>query len=144
MVVDVLAFLNARLDEQEKAARDAGGSLWHVRHEHTLSGRPCDCMVVEGRDILIYDEGGHDRFQAAHIARHSPETVLADVEAKRKLIDLLFEYTSKIDGEWSCSHTAEEIRTGECSDDYDYNLTGLYLLAAPFAAHPDYQTKWAT
>jgi hypothetical protein len=108
MVVELLAFLNARLDEQERNSREC-------------YGQECWC--------------GYGDLDHAYIA--------ADVEAKRKLIDALFGPMATIDHEWGCSHTPDQIKAGQCGSTSS-DLEGLYLLAAPFAGHPDYQKKWAT
>ena len=42
---------------------------------------------VEGDDITVYDEGGHDAGQALHIALHDPQDVIADCEAKLATLD---------------------------------------------------------
>ena len=86
----MVAFLYARLDEDEEAARNAGGLKWHTGCvcEDDCPGYPA-CERVEGDDITIYSEGGHDADQATHIARHDPDRVLREVEAKRAILDQL-------------------------------------------------------
>jgi hypothetical protein len=58
---DLVAFLRARLDEDEQAARDGDDACWHIDY--------CD------------DEGKryHERFD--------PARVLREVEAKRRILD---------------------------------------------------------
>lgn len=137
MSVDLVAFLLARLAELEETASRAGGSVWHVRGEGPSRG-----LVVEGDGLMIYDEGGHDEYQAAHIARHSPENVLADVASKHRLIELAFQHAATIDGEWGCCHTSVEIRAGQCHSTHPNHMIDLQLLAIPFAVHPDYREEW--
>lgn len=123
MSVDLVAFLLARLAELEETASRAGGSVWHVRGEGPSRG-----LVVEGDGLMIYDEGGHDEYQAAHIARHSPENVLADVASKRALIEVarwLDNYPAPLHA-FTCRPSALVLRN----------------LAAPFAGHPDYREEW--
>lgn len=79
---------------------------------------------------------------AAHIARHHPARVLAEVDAKRKLIRRIFEYEAKIDSEWGCCHYAEEIEAGLCSEVNPAEVTALRLLALPYADHPGYREEW--
>lgn len=57
-MTDLIAFLRARLDEDERAAQRAGASCWHE----------CDDGDLEF----------HDRFD--------PDRVLREVEAKRRLL----------------------------------------------------------
>jgi hypothetical protein len=83
--MDVMsAFMRARLDEEEALARAAGSGAWHVGHEGCSEDCPvpcpragqchsaakviivatgeerCVCELVEGDDITIYPEGGHN------------------------------------------------------------------------------------
>lgn len=82
--MEIVDFLRARLDEDEKVAR--------ALVDDTRPGRAerwefCD-------DGAIRDTGAHRSLrvkftwspEAAHIARHDPARVLADVEAKRALV----------------------------------------------------------
>lgn len=82
------------------------------------------------RDVLaVPDVGLHG------IARY----VLADVEAKRRIVEIHADYDA-----------VEDIYMGhECIDDtnglirwYQADCPTLRLLALPFAAHPDYDPSW--
>lgn len=67
---DLVAFLRARLDEDEQAARAcAGDGKW------------------EARDIAVYGQDLSPEVRT-HMARHDPARVLADVEAKREVLRL--------------------------------------------------------
>jgi hypothetical protein len=82
MTLSIVDFLNARLTEDETAAKAAGGQAWHqydARHEH---GRIQD----EDGEVVTYDEGAPTEGQAAFIARHDPARVLREVAAKRALL----------------------------------------------------------
>ena len=78
-----------------------------------------------------------------HCARHDPTRVLAECAAKRKLVQIQFQFAQKVDGEWGCCHSAKEIRRGDC----DYLEPGdfpiLASLAAVYKDHPDYRQEWA-
>jgi pyrimidine deaminase RibD-like protein len=102
----ITEFLTARLDEDEAAARDVlenGLVSWD-----------------EARQIL-YRAGWHAERAEAHIARHDPARVLADVAAKRAIVAL---------------HPCDDCGMGNdpCST--------LRLLAQPYAEHPDYDEEW--
>ena len=94
---DLIAFLRARLDEQH-----AGVDEVHERSCDLLTDSwpvSCDCG--------------------------EPEWQLADVAAKRKIIELVFEGFHYGDA---------------CSDDVFRRL--LRALALPYADHPDYRQEW--
>ena len=86
-MTDLIAFLSARRDEDEAVAKHAGGREWRTgcTCEGECPGYP-SCERVEGDDITIYNEGGHDAYQAEHIARHDPARLLREVEADRALM----------------------------------------------------------
>lgn len=117
----LVTFLLARLDERgafaRKAAR-AGSGRWG-----TLS-RPWDAEPY--RDLADQDTGERiarlfcdlDR----HIALNDPAFVLADIEAKRRIVERL----------------GQQYLIGSR---VTYNAV-LRLLALPFADHPDFQPEW--
>jgi Family of unknown function (DUF6221) len=143
--VDVVEFLKARLDEDEKIAGES--REWGVRHHDCadpvwdVCEQPCEfakmcaegrCthVAIEGDDgMRIYDEGGHDVVDAAHIARHDPARVLRAVDAKRAVLRL---------------HMAEP---GQHPDFCGHDLRELpcptpRLLASEYSDHPDYKQEW--
>lgn len=113
-------FLLARIAEDEAVARkaiNAGDGVWARSDEHEAY-----LCIVEGADIRIYDEGGHDEHQAAHIARHDPARVLAECAAKRAIVD-----------EATNQHTG--------GIEFDGVLRAL---ASIYADHPDFDERWAS
>lgn len=118
---ELIAFLNARLDEDEAAAKAAWrGDGW--RHENMPD------EVWTGRSAPghtpIPIAKAWDQPTAEHIARHDPARVLADVAAKRAVIA-------------ACAHNLEY-------EDYGYTLAERVLraLALPYAEHEDYKPHW--
>lgn len=108
-MTDVRQQLTEALDEAEKQAKAAlhhplgdddsvfgqrvgtDSGVWVV-DEHD------DRQVVSPTDsIFIYNEGGHNEDQAAHIARWDPATVLRLVERDRALLDDMDEAQSAMD-----------------------------------------------
>lgn len=81
---------------------------------------------------------------AAHVAYWCPQRVLACVAAKRRLIDAILEYEAKIDGEWGCCHSAEQIESGECPEIPPDETEALRILAAPYAGRPGWREEWGT
>jgi hypothetical protein len=78
----------------------------------------------------MYEGGGigHEA-DARHIARHDPARVLAEVEAKRRVI------TAEQDRVLEEGPLPERMR-GEIETDV------LRLLTLPYADHPDYREEW--
>jgi hypothetical protein len=85
----------------------------------------------------------------------SAARVLAEVDAKRRMLDLALgeRHTTVEDGWYSCGAATEERDGGEC---YDEGRVGtcdcgrdrkvermLCLLALPYAGHPAYRSEWA-
>jgi hypothetical protein len=94
MADGVVAFLKARLDEDEKAAKAAQApSPWRAAvHES-------DTWIVTDAtgEPLIYDEGTPSLEEAAHIARHDPARVLREVMVLRAVVD---EMARTVNGEF--------------------------------------------
>lgn len=146
-----MAFLLARLDEDEGVAQAAGADQWRVwcaaeiegddnpyldeaeRRAH-LAGEPGgyvkrhdeECQI-EGPCMTLYDEGGHERAHALHIVRHDPARTLAEVEAKRRIVAMGQDFDV-----YSEPYTAQQ--TWERT---------TRLLALPYADHPHYRPEWA-
>jgi hypothetical protein len=102
---DPVTFLRAELDEDERAARAAAdtneGANWSAR---SMWRSP-------------FDE---------HIARHDPARVLAEVDAKRRILD------------WA-------VETARVVDQDQYALAPeqvVMLLGLPYAGHLDYRQEW--
>jgi hypothetical protein len=140
---DLIEFLRARLDEEAEVARAAminsGGEWAQVDPVRA----PCRVEDTTRGYVVVNDDGWTTSEQAAHIARHDPARVLAEVEAKRRIIAL-----------WKA---ADDDAAGErrYADSYDTGVSGwpmgredafsdaLRLLAFPYANHPDYRAEWA-
>lgn len=140
---DLIAFLRARLDEDEREANshyllksDAPG--------HDLRQGPTHS------EVSYHDGSGSETMTHAEYWQrfHDPapdKRLLAEVDAKRRLIKQQFKYASTIDHEWGCGHDAEEIEAGECewlNPHTGHELPILRLLAVPHADHPNYREDW--
>lgn len=103
-VSDLVVFLYAQLDEDERLAKEAGElvqghgvAAWSVPcwvdcaradgDDTDYDHAECRCCRVEGDNITVYDEGGHDRSQALHIARWDPVRVLAELKSQRQIVE---------------------------------------------------------
>lgn len=83
---DLLEFLRARLDEDEQTARRAGASRvapGRKRHWHA------DGHVIRDPDGHLVTGRQGTEVHAEHIARWDPARALAEVEAKRVILELL-------------------------------------------------------
>ena len=122
MSTDLIAFLNARLDEDKAAAAKAQKkrrSPWRVIDSirmRVISGSP-------NRDLVVAETPGDGI--ADHIARHDPARVLREVEAKRAM---LAELTR-----WPFDYRPE------CNDPIRLFVRQL---AAIYSDHPDYREEW--
>jgi hypothetical protein len=119
--MDIVEFLTAQLDTDQARAEAARPGPWFA------SGGVLSAAAGEYRDDIgeIWDpnnDHGDDEATAAHIARHDPARVLADIAAKRKLLDLAAEMAA-VD-RWT---EAETIRR---------------CVAAPYADRPGFNPSW--
>lgn len=133
---DLIAFIRARLDEDE-----ADALRWPVRQRswaacgnRTLryhNGRDEHVSAVEVRGNLldwwerIYIKRDLDGL-AGHVARHDPARALAEVKAKRTIVAAC---------EWQLEHQNQGIRVPA--------LLTLHQLATVYCDHPDYRQEWA-
>jgi hypothetical protein len=156
---DIVEFLTARLDEDDRVAREAtakaaGGPVYGApdltgKWRATNDGIYADTaytsspFAIDGYGFLP-DEIG------AHIARHDPARVLAEVKAKRAivqahacvwLVDQWVEVApgQRRRGELRVCRACEPV-SGFMTDQWPC-LT-LKLLAAPYDQHPDYKQEW--
>lgn len=117
---DLVQFLRARLDDDAATATAAGGGPW-TDEEGFADVDPWFELPTE---------------LANHALRHDPTRVLAEVNAKRRMVELhakghecsTMDQTGEID---PCTW----VPAGE-------TCTTLDLLALPYADHPDYKDAW--
>jgi hypothetical protein len=132
---DLVAFLRARLDEDEAYALGAFG-------DHNNAGRRWSeiwsgaLQIGEYEDLLITNDAPVSRF----MARNDPGRVLAEVEAKRRIIEehlpmqIHLEAVDKTPRCNQCGDSRGRFRTYPCPT--------LRLLAQPYADHPDFDPDW--
>jgi hypothetical protein len=121
VVSELITWLRAQLDEDERVALAATAGAWVVT---TTDGRSVCGVQALGRLNGIPATSVHCRADAEHIARHDPARVLAEVEAKRRLLDLHDGWHSC--GVWECD--------GDCPT--------VRLLALPYAGRDGYDETW--
>jgi hypothetical protein len=128
MTDDLVAFLRARLNEDAKLAKS--GETWSAFEETQQGTRRVDVDHSIERVVACTRS-----WRGLHIARHDPARVLADVEAKREMVD---EHQDVNDG--SCAHWGYPTHGG--SSPQRYPCRTLRLLALPYTDHPDYRDEW--
>ncbi|MFD7996860.1 DUF6221 family protein [Streptomyces mexicanus] len=121
---DLVQWLRAQLDEDERVARlalDQTGDNWRAYYKQIIAANPrfgedpADANTSEVAD---------------HIARHDPTRVLAEVEAKRQVIE---QYESI--GNPPPSEIGPDLVRAELG-------RVLRLLALPYADRPGYREEW--
>lgn len=150
-MTDVVAFLIARLAEDEQIARDAGFSQQSKTRQQEWIAQATEwpggehpfldgVKVTDRMGIATFVANGGAR--AEHVARHDPARVLAEVAAKRAI---LAEHkhapaTEPSTDDFGCQICAYD--RGDCVL-YGWGWCNtVRLLAAPYADHPDYDPAW--
>ncbi|MFC9427069.1 DUF6221 family protein [Streptomyces sp. NPDC059255] len=120
----LMAFVRARLDEEERIARDAGGDAWRCPPE-----QPGEIHDRTGSIAFSLRTHGYDR----HIARQDPACTLRRVETSRVLLD-----------EYAEVAALDVDRPGDSFADGRAVGLGFVVrqMAAEHAHHRDYQVKW--
>ncbi|MEU4947712.1 DUF6221 family protein [Streptomyces lavendulae] len=151
---DLVQFLRARLDEEEHLAKNAAdhaagaiagkarkagrfdppydGNRWANDYDHVFA---LDGREGQPRMVQIADCGGAAYHLTPHIAHHDPARVLAEVDAKRRLLN---EYEA-----------ARRAAANSDQDNFDYADAWVHALAhalrfqaLPYAEHEEYLDMW--
>jgi uncharacterized protein DUF6221 len=147
----LLAWLTAQLDERERIARAAipegGSGDWrqfysclhidpHVPPSHDL----CAQIGIWGDEVYISDEGGHTPEQANHIVQNDPATVLADIAAKRQVLELFAFADRHVD---ETRRTTPEYRLVQAAEvARDALLRAVQHLASAYKHETGYREEW--
>lgn len=133
MTEDLIAFIRAQLDDDERVAREASdyGSTWR-RGDDAIY--PSDEARHPGAIITgVY--GGLQDHYAEHIARNDPKARLAEIEAKRRILDRYEDALARQqDPEYS------QIAAHVCAEEYEGWI--IPELAAPYAGRPGWRSEW--
>lgn len=131
---EIIAFLNARLDEDEATAKAGARRIGMPWRSEPQPGTPGG-LVLDDLG-LVGSTGG--RYAADHIARHDPARALREVAAKRAIV---------------AEHRQgdnDSIWCHRCDPGADMNDDRAYYpcfviqhLAAVHSDHPDYRAEWA-
>jgi hypothetical protein len=133
---DLTTWLRAQLDDDERVARACPFRDWRTLGPPgtapTLCGRHGNSNAHLAEPVTFHDPKSAT---LAHAARWDPARVLAEIDAKRRIIDAIERRLDRRepDGGWE-SAGAE---TDGMAD------TTLRLLALPYADRPGYRSEWA-
>lgn len=108
------AFLLEQIAEDERVAREATAGPWVERYDTAWGPGPND-MVIRPDDAIGVED-------LRHVIRHDPARVLADCEAKRRIV---------IHAEMAGGHGAQLALQHV-----------LRFLALPYADRPGYDPEW--
>ncbi len=139
MTGDLAAWLLERIAEDEAVAHSASYQRWRAfqpgdhgdygwwvweetedPHYHAVA----DCNATDGENP---EQEGAD---AEHIARWDPARILAECDAKRRIIARLTEFARTEDDDHYGEHTMALVDT-------------LEFFALPYAGRPGYRSEWA-
>jgi hypothetical protein len=129
VTANLVAFIRARLAEDEQAAQAAEPGPWEVEYNHTSDVGPGWFAVAIATVGADGDRTNPEQVDPVHIARWDPARVLRDVEDKRRIVDLHGR------GEEPSDHLCRE-----CANPYPCET--VRLLALSDAGHPDYREEW--
>jgi Family of unknown function (DUF6221) len=121
--VDLTEFLTDRYDEEQRTA----------------------ACIAEWGPSVVDPYGYLNATIAEFITTHSPARVLADIAAKRGIVE---RYSRMVEGLAQAEHplTPANRRPSYEVDMLTVNVTAYYqvvrVLAAPYAEHPDYNPAW--
>lgn len=127
--MDLVEFLRARLDRDEQMARACSGAPWRAAPSGTVSTDTGGASDDGPSHVATADNDAY----AEHIARHDPSRALAEVAAKRQILD---------DYEKQAWILGQGHRTPELDAARSVREAVLRLLALPYAHHPAYQEEW--
>lgn len=123
---DLVQWLTAQLDEDERIARRAGGLAWYRPPEYL--GDPAAIRDSEQERVVCY-EGWPSEGQAVHIAEWDPARVLREIDAKRDLL----RFAEGIHDHHETFTTGVAARLEQT----------LRLFALAYADRPGYREEWA-
>jgi hypothetical protein len=121
-VDDLVRWLGAQLDEDERVARGCSGTAWR---EH-----PKNWVSAPNRVALVVHDG--DR---SHVVRHDPARVLREIDAKREIVR---QHVPVGDGT-VCLSYCHTRKPGEAQA---WPCLTLRLLALPYSDRPGYRDEW--
>lgn len=146
MIADVIAFLAARCDEFDAAAKRAGGYRWESDVEALKADHGPHGVEQIGEFWKTPDGPANgyvsDPASAAHTALHDPARALREVEADRRLLDLYErakQYRDRVFAQPEPLSISDEMRAVTQMMALEQVMR---LRAAIWSDHPDYRQEW--
>ncbi|RAO26465.1 hypothetical protein PSN13_06493 [Micromonospora saelicesensis] len=149
MADDLVTWLRARYDEREQKAKAAAadyaqdsGLRWRIDIEGNI--RPAD--PVDNSVVAVGGWGGGvDEATGLHIVDNDPQSVLADLESKRRILDehndpMSDGRTLRPGGPRTVCGTCREF--GMRDEQQPWPCNTLRFLALPYADRPGYRDEW--
>lgn len=139
---DLIAFLSARLDEDEAAARAVKDNSapwdgqWQPRERNALETRNGWVLAVS---IPIGSDFAPGVVE--HIARHDPARALREVAAGRAILDRHMPHETAFDG-LACNWCSEDVDDRPQIAKERWPCPDVRSLAAVWDGHPDYRSEW--
>jgi hypothetical protein len=130
--VTLVEFLLARIAEDEAVARAAvtdGEAGWEASEEEFGT------FHVGHRSEKVWRWPYLGEEKARHIARHDPARVLAECDAKRKVVEAY-------QGLWGLAKVAPVEQRDTARNMYAGIEIAMQCLALPYAGHADYDEGW--
>jgi hypothetical protein len=131
----LVEFLRARLDEDERRARRmaGGGHLEGARRWIAGEANADGVRTEAGTPVTRFSWP----YEMEHIARHDPQRVLADVAAKRAIVQM---YENAF-----LAQRTDLTRYNQIQDGAAVDVLGVAVrhLAAVYVDHPAYRQRWA-
>lgn len=150
-VSDLASFLLDCIAEDEMTASRAGGELW-------MADEGAVRAADDGAVVVVEPTRHNQQFldDAAHIARWDPARVLAECEARRRIVELhkAVQHTDRalgiIDVTVCClCHGVMDAPDDDGDDDWSYPLVQMLFpcatlraVALPYADRPGYREEW--
>jgi hypothetical protein len=132
-VNELVTWLRAQLDEDERVARAADAGRWLPEDKGiTFEYRADDFHEGEAQARLVADS----RANQYHIASWDPARVLAEVDAKRQMLDLADRLAADADDAAMGTHPEEAVTLA---------ATARFIratVALPYADQPGYRDEW--
>lgn len=150
---DLVEFLTARLDEEELLAHRAAAFRDAFDDEDSDNGVDWisdNTMVYTTGQVFLVNAIPPEKFgrphpeeMLQHIARWDPARVLAEVEAKRKIIEEHLPVSAF--GFADCRSCRDLLGPGQMAASANsWPCRTVTLLAQPYADHPDFDPAWRT
>lgn len=128
---DLIVFLRAQLDEDERIARGADPGPW----KNNSLGRHDQSVIKLGAPTstsLIHFDGSRAAANGAHVARHDPARVLREIEAKRAIVDAHERRPMPKGDTADCAHCWGAV----------WPCPTLRLIASVYDDRPSFQEAW--